>query len=254
MTEDQSKIENLCSVIVPVYNEERTVANVIKNLIEVSDHFPLQIIVVESNSTDSTRIILKKLQSKYIFELILQDSPKGKGSAFKAGLRYARGNIISIVDGDNEYRVKDLLLLLDPITSNQSDFVLGNRHVKGVPMRTFPGHPIRTAYYNLGHELFTRFFNTLYRTKLRDPATMWKVFKREFILNYIFEGKRFDIDWEIMSLLTRRKARTLEVPIEYSSRGKEDGKKIRAFRDPVQWLYWIIRFRLKKIQSMEGKN
>lgn len=251
---DQCNTENLCSVIVPVYNEELTIEKVINELFGMTSRWPLQIIVVESNSTDTTRIILKKLKSKYNFELIFQDTPKGKGNAFIEGLKYARGDIVSIVDGDNEYKIHDLFLLLNPIVSNQFDFVLGNRHERGVPIRTFPGHPITSAYYNLGHEFFTRFFNLLYRTKLRDPATMWKVFRREFILNYTFEGQRFEIDWEIMSLLTRRNAKTLEVPIQYSSRGKKEGKKIRSFRDPIEWLYWIIRFRFKKIQSMEVMN
>lgn len=245
---------NLCSVIVPVYNEELTIENVIRELFRMKSYWPLQIIVVESNSTDTTRIILKRLKAKYNFELVFQDTPKGKGSAFIEGLKCAKGEIISIVDGDNEYRIQDLSLLLTPIISNQFDFVLGNRHVRGAPMRTFPGHKIRSAYYNLGHKFFTGLFNLLYRTKLRDPATMWKVFKHEFILNYTFEGQRFEIDWEIMSLLTRRKAKITEIPIEYSSRGKKEGKKIRSFRDPIEWLYWIIRFRLKKIQSKEVMN
>jgi len=250
----QYRTENLCSVIVPVYNEELTIENVIRELVGMTSFWTLQIIVVESNSTDTTRIKLKRLKSKYNFELIFQDTPKGKGNAFIEGLKYARGEIIAIVDGDNEYRIQDLLLLLNPIISNQFDFVLGNRHVPGVPIRTFPGHKIRSAYYNLGHNFFTGFFNLLYGTQLRDPATMWKVFKREFILNYKFEGQRFEIDWEIMTLLTRRKAKTLEVPVQYSSRGKKEGKKIRSFRDPIEWIYWIIRLRLKKIQSMEVIN
>ena len=242
---DQYKTENLCSVIVPVYNEELTIENVIRELFGMTSHWPLQIIVVESNSTDTTRIILKRLKSKYNFELIFQDTPKGKGSAFIEGLKCARGEIISIVDGDNEYRIQDLSLLLTPIISNQFDFVLGNRHIKGQPMRVFPGHRIRSLYFNLGHLMFTGLFNFLYCTNLKDPATMWKVFLKSQVTGYQFTGQRFEFDWEVMAVLVRRKSKVLEIPISYTSRGKEEGKKIRSFRDPLVWLFWIVAYRLR---------
>jgi glycosyltransferase involved in cell wall biosynthesis len=242
-----------CSVIVPVFNEEQTIIEALHRLYEVTKSYPLEIVVVESNSVDNTRQLLVEFSNLNPIKLILQPSPRGKGNAVIEGLKNSSGEIVAIMDGDLEYSASDLLLLLKPINEGKATFVLGNRHVKGEPMRVFPGHRLRSLYFNIGHELFTGFFNLLYGTRLKDPATMWKVFLRSQIENYEFTGQRFEFDWEVMATLAKRKAKILEIPISYQSRGKEEGKKIRAIRDPLLWLYWIVAYRFRNLESVKSK-
>ena len=237
-----------CSVIVPVFNEEQTIIPALVRLIEVTKTYPLEIIVVESNSSDKTRQLLTEFSNSNPITLILQPKANGKGNAVIEGMSESSGEIIAIMDGDLEYNASDLLKLLKPINEGRATFVLGNRHVKGQPMRSFPGHRLRSLYFNIGHEVFTGFFNLLYGTKLKDPATMWKVFLKEQIRDYRFTGQRFEFDWEVMATLVKNRAQILEVPISYLSRGKEEGKKIRAIRDPLLWLYWIVVYRFRKMK------
>jgi hypothetical protein len=157
------------------------------------------------------------------------------------------------MDGDLEYDANDLLKLLKPIDCGDATFTLGNRHVKGEPMRVFKGHPLRSMYFNFGHEVFTTLFNFLYKTKLRDPATMWKVFNRSQIEGYEFTGQRFEFDWEVMAVLVRNNAKIIEIPISYNSRGKEEGKKIRPLKDPCLWLFWIFAYRLRPMNVNSKK-
>ena len=242
-----------CSVIVPVFNEEQTIIEALNRLIKVTKTYPLEIVVVESNSTDDTRNLLKEFSKSNPIKLILQPVALGKGNAVIEGLKNSSGEIIAIMDGDLEYDARDLIALLDPINQGLASFVLGNRHVEGQPMRIFPGHRLRSVYFNVGHKIFTGFFNLLYRTRLKDPATMWKVFLRTQIRNYNFTGQRFEFDWEVMAVLAKRRAQILEIPINYRSRGKEEGKKIRAIRDPLLWLYWIVVYRFRKSESLTIK-
>jgi len=242
-----------CSVIVPVFNEEQTIIEALHRLHRVTQSYPLEIVVVESNSNDNTRQLLVDFSKSTPIKLVLQPVARGKGNAVIEGLEHSTGEIIAIVDGDLEYDASDLLVLLNPINEGKATFVLGNRHVKGQPMRIFPGHRFRSLYFNIGHEIFTGFFNLLYGTRLKDPATMWKVFLRSQIRNYKFTGQRFEFDWEVMATLAKRKAQILEIPISYQSRGKEDGKKIRAIRDPLLWLYWIVVYRLRDLEAVKSK-
>jgi glycosyltransferase involved in cell wall biosynthesis len=237
------------SVIVPVFNEEQTIIEALNRLIVVAKTYPLEIIVVESNSNDKTRQLLVDYSNSNPIRLILQSHARGKGNAVIEGLTKSSGEIIAIMDGDLEYTASDLLTLLKPINEGRATFVLGNRHVKGQPMRIFPGHRLRTLYFNVGHVIFTGFFNLLYGTKLKDPATMWKVFLKDQIRDYKFTGQRFEFDWEVMAILVKRKSQILEIPISYLSRGKEEGKKIRAIRDPLLWLYWIVIYRLRNLKA-----
>lgn len=238
-----------CSVIVPVFNEEQTIIEALERLIKVASAYPLEIIVVESNSDDETRQLLIDFSISNPIKLILQSQARGKGNAVIEGLSKSTGEVIAIMDGDLEYTASDLLTLLKPINEGRASFVLGNRHVKGQPMRVFPGHRLRSLYFNIGHKVFTGFFNLLYGTKLKDPATMWKVFLVEQIKDCKFTGQRFEFDWEVMATLVRRNSQILEIPVSYISRGKEEGKKIRAIRDPLLWLYWIVVYRFRTMKS-----
>jgi glycosyltransferase involved in cell wall biosynthesis len=236
------------SVIMPVYNEASTIATVLDNVLglQLTD-VDLQVVIVESNSTDGTREIVNRYSDHPRVLLVHQERGRGKGYAVREGLQNARGDIILIQDGDLEYSVNDYPALLQPILDQQTDFVLGCRHIPGRPMRDFADAKMSSRLLNGAHWGFTWLFNITYGTRLRDPFTMYKVFRRRCIEGLDFVSDRFDFDWELMAKLVRRGYRPLEVTVSYHSRGFEAGKKVTMFRDPLTWLVACARFRITRL-------
>lgn len=236
------------SVVMPAYNEAETIGQVIDDVLGLHlQDIDLQLVIVESNSTDGTREIVDRYAGDPRVLVLHQPGPRGKGNAVREGLRAAAGDIILIQDGDLEYTVDDYPKLLEPLLSRQAEFVLGCRHVPGQPMRVFAESMGTSRLMNVGHWIFTWLFNVTYRTHLRDPFTMYKVFRRECIDGLELVSDRFDFDWELVAKITRRGHTPLEVNIYYQSRGFEAGKKVRMFRDPLTWMVALVRFRLVRI-------
>jgi len=237
------------SVVLPVYNEAKTIASVLDAVLNVQlDDVRLQLVIVESNSTDGTRAVVELYETDPRVTIVLQERAQGKGAAVREGFEHAAGDIILIQDGDLEYRVSDYPLLLAPILAGEAEFVLGSRHVKGRPMREFASARITSRILNVAHWGFTFLFNTVYRVKLRDPFTMYKVFRRECIAGVEFESNRFDFDWELVAKLIRLGYVPIEVPVWYHSRDFESGKKVRIFRDPLTWIVALVKFRIKPVR------
>jgi glycosyltransferase involved in cell wall biosynthesis len=242
------KTTNLVSVIIAVYNEEDTVANVIEELLARRfPNFEIELVVVESQSTDSTRLKIKEFESRENTTFIYQDTPRGKGHAVREGLKHAKGDIILIQDADNEYSVDDYPSLINPLLAGTCDFVLGTRHKLGKPMRVMPGERFQSSVLNAGHHFFTFLFNVLYGTKLTDPFTMYKVFRIKCIEGLEFESNRFDFDWELMGKMVRRNFIPIEVQVAYSARGFKGGKKVSYIRDPATWIFAAFRFRFCRL-------
>jgi len=232
----------------PVFNEAATVGNVIDEVLKVDlAGRRLELIVVESNSTDGTRELVTEYANQPEVRLILQERPRGKGNAVRAGLAEATGDVILIQDGDLEYSVDDYPELLTPIEEGRTSFVLGSRHVTGRPMRHFQESRLTSAALNVAHWVFTGLFDLFYLVPLRDPFTMYKVFRRECITDLELVSDRFDFDWEIVAKLVRRGHIPLEVPVSYESRDFKSGKKVRMIRDPVTWFVALVRFRVVAI-------
>ncbi len=154
-----------------------------------------------------------------------------------------------IQDGDLEYSVDDYAVLLDPIISGTADFVLGSRHEPGRPMREFEGARRTSALLNVAHWTFASLFNVLYQTNLRDPFTMYKVFRTDCIDGLDFVADRFDFDFELVAKLVRRGYMPIEIPIHYESRGFDEGKKVRMIRDPLTWIVALVRFRFSSLPA-----
>lgn len=240
---------HMLSVVLPVYNEEETIEEVLGNVLGVGlpPGVKLQLIVVESNSKDNTRKIVESYDSDPRVSIVLQDVPLGKGNAVRAGLRHVTGDVVLIQDGDLEYSVDDYRVLLERIIAGDADFVLGCRHERGRPMREFEGAKHKSAVLNVAHWTFAALFNVVYRTDLRDPFTMYKVFRTECIEGMEFVADRFDFDWELVAKLVRRGYRPIEIPITYNSRGFDQGKKVRPIRDPLTWIVALVRFRFSNV-------
>ncbi len=242
-------INGTLSVIVPIYNEAATVRQSLDAILaKTVPGWTLQIIMVESNSTDGTRSIVETYAAHPRVKLILEDRPRGKGHAVRAGLAHATGDVILIQDADLEYDLDDYDILLAPLAAGRQEFVLGSRHGEGGwAIRKFSDQPFQALILNLAHWGFTLLINVALFIWLKDPFTMYKVFRRECLEGLTFECNRFDFDWELLMKLVRKGHRPIEIPISYKSRSFKEGKKISMFRDPLTWLWAVVKYRFVKL-------
>ena len=240
----------LLSVIVAAYNEADTIAQTLTNLHEVlnSLNCTWEIIVVESNSKDKTREILKGLERPLNLKIFYQDIPRGKGSAVRLGMSQMSGDVFLIYDADAEYDPADIPNLLVPIENGRTSFVLGTRHEKGRSMRVMDEHRIRPALMNLAHKFFTGLINVTFFVRLTDPFTMYKIFRSEVFSDVELVSNRFDFDWELVCKAIRLGCVPIELPVFYKSRSFAEGKKVRFFRDPLTWFVALVRFRFERIR------
>jgi glycosyltransferase involved in cell wall biosynthesis len=212
----------------------------------------MEIVVVESNSTDGTREAALKYKDHPKVKLILEEQPRGKGHAVRTGLKKATGDYVLIQDADLEYDLEDYDALMEHLVAGRSAFVLGSRHGgRDVwKMRQFTGQRGLSLIFNFGHWFFTTLINMLFFQRLRDPFTMFKVFRRDCLFGLEFECNRFDFDFELLIKLMRKGYRPVELPVNYRSRSFKEGKKVTMFRDPLSWLRALVRLRWMKIDPM----
>ena len=237
------------SVIVPVYNEISTVRQALDALVaKRMEGFTLLIVIVESNSTDGSREVVQSYRGCGNVTVILEESPRGKGHAVRAGLAAATGDIVIIQDADLEYDLNDYAKLLAPIAAGTHAFVLGSRHTKGAwAMRKFEDQRGRALVLNVAHWTFTLMINGSLGVWLNDPFTMYKVFRRDCIQGLRLECNRFDFDWELLIKLVRKGYRPVEIPVSYHSRSFTEGKKVSMFRDPVTWMVALAKYRFQPL-------
>jgi glycosyltransferase involved in cell wall biosynthesis/SAM-dependent methyltransferase len=240
------------SVIVPAYNEAATFEAMMASLLRKQLHdLDIEIIVVESNSTDGTRKIAERYASHPRVKVVLEDKPQGKGHAVRTGFRHATGDFILIQDADLEYDMEDYDALLEPLVRGREAFVLGSRHGgKTWKMRRFTNQRLLSIGLNCGHWFFAALVNILFWQRLRDPFTMFKVFRRDCLFGLRFECNRFDFDYELLIKLVRKGYVPLEIPVNYRSRSLKEGKKVSLWRDPLTWLRALVRLRLISIDPM----
>jgi glycosyltransferase involved in cell wall biosynthesis len=250
------------SIIIPVYNEAPTVAELLQRVRAVElPGIDKEIVIVESNSKDGSREIVAGFIQRHARDsagivLIQQSEPRGKGFAVRAGLAAATGDVILIQDGDLEYDVTEYADLLEPIIQGRASFVIGSRHLGTDPwhVRQFANNTLQAALMNFGDVLFRGLFNTLFRTRLTDPTSMYKVFRAECLAGLTFGCRRFDFDFELVGKLVRAGFVPLEVPVSYKSRGFDQGKKIRIFRDPPGWILAILRTRFAPLHAARRQD
>jgi glycosyltransferase involved in cell wall biosynthesis len=238
------------SVVMPVYNERETFRTVFKELLAKSiPNTEIEIVLVESNSTDGTREDVLALADDPRVTLILEDEARGKGHAVRAGLRKVSGDVILVQDADSEYDMDDYEKLLEPIQSFAASFVLGERecHAGRWRMRHFEQQQHMSWLMNVGHVAFLTLFNTVYGQRLKDPFTMYKVFRRDCLTDVYLECNRFDFDWELTAKLIRRGHVPVEVLVRYHSRSFSEGKKVSLLGDPLSWIRACFKYRFTPI-------
>ena len=178
-----------------------------------------------------------------------QETPRGRGHAVRAGLRHATGDYILIQDADLDYDLNDYEPLLQPLMTGAAAFVLGSRHDsdgRNWKIRHFTDQAGVSQVMNIGHVFFTALFNVVYGTRLRDPFTMFKVFRRDCLYGRTFESNRFDFDGSDGKLV-RAGYRPLEIPVNYQSRSFSEGKKVSFFRDPLTWIRACFKYRFVRL-------
>lgn len=241
------------AVIIPVLNEVQTLEQAVRHLMssldEMSDVCSANVIIVESGSTDGSEAVAQALVAEFAsITLIHQPIANGKGNAVREGIAHASGDYMLIYDADLEYSPGDIPGLLDPLLEGSADFVLGTRPGR-FRMRTFKSRPFLALTLNVAHVGFSLFLSCLILKYLRDPFTMYKVMRLEHVKRLHLVADRFDFDWELVIKSARSGARFVEVPVNYTSRSFDQGKKIRVLYDPLTWIFGALKFRFGKLYS-----
>ncbi len=225
----------LLSVIIPVYNEKSTISEVIEKVSNVDLPIEKEIIVVDDGSTDGTVEILRSNSVK-VANTYLTPVNVGKGAAVRIGLTLARGDIILIQDADLELNPNEYKLLLQPIFDGKTQVVYGSR---------FLGENRVAPVRRLANYFLTFTTNLLFRSKLTDMETAYKVFTAGVAANLSLEANRFEIEPEITAQIIRKGFSIFEVPISYRPRTKFEGKKIK-WKDGVKALATLLKYRFSK--------
>lgn len=237
------------SVIIPAYNEIETIAEITARVRAVKLHVDIwigeaheetvtlerEIVVVDDGSTDGTRAYLDTLRDDANTRIIFHETNQGKGAAVRTGLTHATGDIMLIQDADLEYDPRDYPKLLQPILEERTQVVYGSR---------FRGGPSKAMFFwhMLGNRFLTLVTNVLYNTILTDMETCYKTFTREVSEQLQLKAKGWGFDPEITAQILLRGYRIYEVPISYTGREFEEGKKI-SWRDGFTVLWTLLKYR-----------
>lgn len=224
------------SVVIPVYNEERWVREIVRRVREVP--IPKEIILVDDCSTDGTRQILQDEIAKLPdCRVIMHERNQGKGAGLRTGFKHATGDVVVVQDADLEYDPAEYPRLLQPIIEGKADVVFGSR---------FIGDHHRVLYYwhYVANKVLTTLSNFFTNLNLTDMETCYKVFRREVIQGINLKSNRFGFEPEVTAKVAKKRNppwRIYEIPISYSGRTYEEGKKIKL-KDAFTALYCIVRY------------
>ncbi|HLE20603.1 MAG TPA: glycosyltransferase family 2 protein [Vicinamibacteria bacterium] len=223
----------LLSVIMPVYNEEGTIEEIVSRVLAVP--LPIELIVVDDGSTDKTRALLSKLAEGRQLKVFLQDENRGKGAAVRKGFAEASGDIFIIQDADLEYSPEEYPELIELIVRGKADAVYGSRFLGR--------HRAFLFTHYLGNRFLTLVTNVLYNTILTDMETCFKAIRADRVRQMTLRSNRFGIEPEITAKLFKMGCRVYEVPITYEGRGYEEGKKI-SWKDGLEALWVLLKYRV----------
>ncbi len=223
------------SVVMPVYNEERTLEEIVKQVLATP--FEKEILLVDDGSVDRTREIILALEKEHPeIRAILHKENRGKGGALATGFEQATGDVIIIQDADLEYDPRDYAQLIEPIEKGQADVVYGSRFLGG------DGERVHFFWHTLGNRVLTGFSNLCTGLKLTDMETCYKVFPVSVARKLKVQSRTFAVEPEMTAKFARLKLRVQEVPIAYKNRDYHEGKKI-GIKDAFIAMWTIVRWR-----------
>ena len=222
----------MISVVIPAYNEAKTVRELIARVQSV----PLdkEIIIVDDASSDGTREVLGEFKNREGITVLFHEKNQGKGAALRTAFQQVKGDIVIIQDADLEYDPQEYGKLIKPILDGKADAVYGSRFLGGP-------HRVLLFWHYVGNKILTLFSNMLTNLNLTDMETCYKVFKASLLKQFTIESNRFGVEPEITTKLAKLKCRIYEVDISYSGRDYTEGKKIN-WKDGIAAFYWIIKF------------
>lgn len=228
------------SIIIPVFNEKKSIESVIQKVTKVSlpKSWIREIVVVDDGSNDGTGEILKKYN--HIFTIITHSKNKGKGAALRSGFNFSTGDYILIQDADLEYDANDYINLLEPIIIGNCDIVFGSRILQ-------KNNVSGRRFYFYGGVFLTKVFNLFFNTKLTDVSTCYKVFNRKYLLSIMeYSSDDFAFDFAELTYSLISEGAVVEVPINYNPRNNKEGKKLKI-KHGVRILFVILKLFFKNI-------
>jgi glycosyltransferase involved in cell wall biosynthesis len=229
------------SVVIPCYNEEKTLGECLKRVLAISDNdLALEIIVVDDASADESAKIAAELALAHPeIKVLRQAKNQGKGAALRAGFKEASGDLVAVQDADLEYDPRELKNLIKPFWEHNADAVIGSRFLGS------QAHRVLYFWHYLGNKFITLFSNVFTGLNLTDIETCYKMFRRNIIQDITIKENRFGFEPEIIAKLAKKKLNIYEVGISYYGRTYSEGKKIGA-RDGFRALYCILKYNLFK--------
>jgi dolichol-phosphate mannosyltransferase len=227
----------LLSLIIPCYNEEKTLARCVEHVLRIAgDDLQLQIIVVDDCSKDASLAIAAGLAGRFsCVTVVKHERNRGKGAAVRSGFLHATGDVVAIQDADLEYDPRDLKKMLDPIRDGRADVVFGSRFLSAST------HRVLYFWHSVANKILTLLSNMFTDLNLTDMECCYKLFTREAAKNLVIHEDRFGIEPELVAQVAQMRLRVFEMGISYDGRTYEEGKKI-GLKDAFRALYCIIRY------------
>ena len=226
------------SIVVPVYNEEATLAKLLGRVLEVDDGCELEILLVNDGSSDGTAKEASRCASQDSrVRVIHLDRNRGKGAALRTGFQQACGDVVIVQDADLEFDPAEIPRVIQPIRSGVADVVFGSRFLNRGPHRRL------YFWHGVGNRFLTLLSNVFTNLKLTDMEVCYKAFRREVIQSIELQEDRFGFEPEITAKVIRGGWRIYEIPISYYGRTYEEGKKI-AWRDGIRAVWCILKYNL----------
>jgi glycosyltransferase involved in cell wall biosynthesis len=229
----------LLSIVIPVYNEQQTIAGILDAVLEapLPEGVDREVVVVDDASTDATPDRLARYVSEPRVRVLRQETNRGKGAALRRGFEEARGDFVVVQDADLEYDPHEYPKLLAPILDGKADVVYGSRFMGS------DAHRVLFFWHSVGNRLLTLFSNAMTNLNLTDMETCYKMFRAETLRRIRLEEDRFGFEPEVTAKVARLDARIYEVGIGYAGRTYKEGKKI-GWKDGFRALLCILKYGL----------